>query len=515
MIKDLEKSAKRGEFTLPYHRKFQGELNLAGRESFLSLDVLNSKSIEGELSGFFPDSKQDVKSIKGVLNDSKKVSLLHCMATGFGFHPVGKKFTYNNRFFPRFAVFGNQHILHDEKKITGVSFIIDDADTLFYDPSLFGAITDSGKATMLHPLIEQIAQYNDFGSKVEIAKHPQVFYYSGKTEIFYAKTKLGMVSASHGIKKTFGASKGFEVENIISVNLEFIRAETVSGAIEKAFRILRFLELLVGHPQSLLEFLVRKETGQTEAEELEVYGSFFPRYDRPKTKQISFKTLINAVRNREEFSRTLTNWLEWDNKRLYARNKFFYSFGKRIYDVDRLISAADMFDVLPKEDSPHKPELDEEIKIAVENSKTIWKDALQRTKKDDDSKKQCESILSALGRLENSVTLKEKICHRANNIIERIEDKIPELAWVIGKAVVCRNHYTHRDQLETIQNCDKVKDFLTDTLEFVFAASELIEAGWNIENWDYDKSSHRLGHYLRSYKHNLENYREDLKKLRN
>ena len=515
MIKDLEESVKRGVFSLPCDREFRGELKLAGMDSFLSLEISNSKSLGGDLKGAFPDSGQNVKCIKGVLNDSKKVSLLYCMATGFGFRPAGEKFTYNNRFFPHFAVFGNQHISHDEKKITGVSFIIDDADILFYDPNLFGAITSSDKATMLRPLIEKITQYNDFGPKIEIAKYPQVFYYSGKIKIFEAKPKLATISASHGIKKTFGGSKGFKIEDIISVNLEFAGAVTFKDAVDKAFRVLNFLELLADRPQNLQEFLIRKETDQTEPEELEVHGSFFPRYERPENKLLSFKTLINAVQSPEEFSRVLTNWLERDESRLYARNKFFYSFGKRIYDVDRLISAADMFDVLPREDFPYKPELDEEIKTAVEKSKTIWKDALKHTKKNKESKKHCDSILSALSHLEKRLTLKEKICHRAENIIEKMQDKLPELTWVLGKAVLCRNHYTHRDQLETIENCDKVKNFLTDTLEFVFAASELIEAGWNIENWDYNKSSHRFSHYLRSYENDLENHRKDLKQLKN
>ena len=514
MMEDLEKSAKRGKFSLPYGRKFRGELKLAGMESFLSLDVLNSKLPGDKLSGFFPDSSHDVKSIKGVLDDSTKVSLLHCMATGFGFHLVGKRFTYNNRFFPRFAVFGDQHILHNEKKITGATFAVDDADILFYDPGLFGKVTEPDKETELRRLVEQIAQYDDYNPGIQIAEHPQVFYYSGKTEIFKAETTLGTVSASRNIKGTFGNSKGFNIENTVFVNLEFAKMVNIDDTVEKAFKVLRFLELLAGRPQNLLKFLVRKETGQTKPEELEVYGSSFPRYDRPEKKQISRK-LISPVRNSEEFSRVLVNWLERHDSRLYARSKFFYSFRKQVYDADRLVSSAGMFDVLPKEDIPKKPGLDQKIRTAVEESRGIWKDALKCVEGDNESEKQCESILGTLNRLEKSVTLREKICHRAENVIEKIGDKLPELDWVIGKAVICRNHYTHRDQLETIKNCDKVKNFLTDTLEFVFAVSELIEAGWDIENWEYNRSTHPFVHYLESYKNYLQNYREDLEKLKN
>lgn len=514
MTEDLEKSVKKGEFSFPDGREFQGELKLAGMESSLSLDVLNSRLPGDRLSGFFPDSSQDAESIKGILGDSKKVSLLYCTATGFGVHLVGKKSTYNDRFFPHFAVFGDQHVSPDEKKITGVSFTVDDADILFYDPGLFGAVTEIDKETELRRFVEQVAQYNDYGPEIEIAEHPQVFYCSGKTEIFKAETRLGTVSASRDIKGTFGNSKGFKVENAVSVNLEFTEAFNVSDAVEKTFKVLRFLELLAGRPQNLLKFLVHKETGQTKPEELEVYGSSFPRYDRPENKQVSHK-LVNPARNPEEFSRVLTNWLERHDSRLYARSKFFYSFGKRVYDADRLVSAAGMFDVLPKKDFPRKPELDQKIRTAVEESKGIWKDTLKHTEGNNESEKQCKSILDTLSRLEKSVTLREKICHRAQNVIEKIGDELPELDWVIGKAVICRNHYTHRDELEAIRNCDKVKNFLTDTLEFVFAVSELIEAGWDIENWNYNRSTHPFGHYLGNYKSYLENYREDLEKLKN
>ena len=51
MKEDLEKSVKRGEFSFPDGREFQGELKLAGLESSLSLDVLNSRQTFGVFPG--------------------------------------------------------------------------------------------------------------------------------------------------------------------------------------------------------------------------------------------------------------------------------------------------------------------------------------------------------------------------------------------------------------------------------------------------------------------------------
>lgn len=43
--------------------------------------------------------------------------------------------------------------------------------------------------------------------------------------------------------------------------------------------------------------------------------------------------------------------------------------------------------------------------------------------------------------------------------------------------------------------------FLTDTLEFVFCVSDLVESGWDIETWHREQKStnHPFAAYLRSY----------------
>jgi hypothetical protein len=48
--------------------------------------------------------------------------------------------------------------------------------------------------------------------------------------------------------------------------------------------------------------------------------------------------------------------------------------------------------------------------------------------------------------------------------------------------------------------------FFTDTLEFVFAASDLIEVGWKIEPWLQKGTtmSHPFGTYCAHYRYNLQ-----------
>ena len=102
------------------------------------------------------------------------------------------------------------------------------------------------------------------------------------------------------------------------------------------------------------------------------------------------------------------------------------------------------------------------------------------------------------------VTLKKKIRHRAKVLIDRIGDKLPDLLRATDEAVNCRNLFVHGTPPSSgidYSKETKILFFLTDTLEFVFAASDLIESGWDIEEWwkDGGKRSHPFGQYLSDY----------------
>jgi Apea-like HEPN len=75
-------------------------------------------------------------------------------------------------------------------------------------------------------------------------------------------------------------------------------------------------------------------------------------------------------------------------------------------------------------------------------------------------------------------TLKRKIQGRAKLITNIVKDKFPELDMVVDQAVNCRNYYVHGSpaKFDYGKHIDHVH-FFTDTLEFVFAASDLLEAG--------------------------------------
>jgi hypothetical protein len=101
-----------------------------------------------------------------------------------------------------------------------------------------------------------------------------------------------------------------------------------------------------------------------------------------------------------------------------------------------------------------------------------------------DNSPERDSVLNALGRVGEPV-LKHKIRHRSKGILAKVGDHLPDLQFVTDHAVECRNHYAHGSpRLDYYyNNFFDVVTFFTNSLEFVFAASDLIDAGWDIVAW--------------------------------
>lgn len=111
------------------------------------------------------------------------------------------------------------------------------------------------------------------------------------------------------------------------------------------------------------------------------------------------------------------------------------------------------------------------------------------------------SVLGELGRI-GKPKLKRKIHARVKLITDTVGAHFPNLELVTDRAVDCRNFYVHGTtcKIDYGLNTDLLS-FFTDTLEFVFAASDLIEAGWDIAEWleEGTTMSHPFGRYCIGY----------------
>ena len=458
MTYELENSKHSGKFTIAPGRELEGELILAGEDSCLDVCSNNVHDVLiSEITG----------TVTGVLHNSgKSVSLINCWLVS----SVNKK---ENKYFTRIGanliLIGGNHFRPDKDTVCEVSMVIDDATVLFPDVS-----TD------------------------------------GKVEIFVANTKLGKISASRtNILDPLGILDDVE-RDMISVNLRPVKTCFKEIMERTLYKIQGLLGLLIGRPQNIVELTIATVPSQAP---LQVYVHRLPEYRRFKNTEHRPDSLINATQQPKEFTRILENWFERDDTWHEARRRFFNNVGPQyIYSVVRLIIVANLFDILPDDAMPSKTDLSEDLKSARDRCREIFMTLPPTPERD--------SVLDAFGRIGQS-SLREKICHRAKRLIVQFRDQIPEMDMVIKEAVKCRNYYVHGSSDSNIDcnNSKGTKVFLTETLEFVFATSDLIDSGWNIKKWwqncHVPYYNHPFAMYLNSYEKQLQKFNSLPKKAKN
>ena len=220
--------------------------------------------------------------------------------------------------------------------------------------------------------------------------------------------------------------------------------------------------------------------------------------DSNKSEPDFHDVLIDGCREPGKFGNLLRAWLKRDEKWLIARERFSEGWAQQQkYDGSRIVGAANMFDLLPDEGLPKDTQLPDDLASAVSESKNRFRQLPQSLKRDE--------VLGSLGRIKQQ-SLKQKIRYRSSFLTNVIGNHIPEINIVTDAAVDLRNLYVHGGKSDQkIKKLRKHQIFLTDTLEFVFCASDLVNLGWDIEAWcqKLKVAGHPFCYYLRSYKTNL------------
>lgn len=482
---------KFGKFLVAPEKEVYGELRVAGRES--SLYVRDDEF-------FHPQSPED-GCITGTLHDLTKVTLIQCLLMeGLGSSSRDDRQYYYARLFPHYVLEGHRHIAPTDESISRITFVLEDSAALFYDFDAFGTVIDSA------PYIEQIVAANKLGPPIPIGSEPRIAYFAGKRDIIQASTSLGRILVRHNPGWDLGGPRGVRIDNVISIELEPNSPVTFEEAMARMLRLLRFLELIIGRPQSLLELVVFAANDQR-PEPLKVHWSHRP----VRIKDTVGDTLppqpadllLDPIRRHQEFSNVLRAWLDNDEERQDARQRFHTSFANQhTYSVERLIGAANMFDIMPKSAAPRDVQLPENLKSATYQCRKIFEALPNGYERN--------SVLNALGRV-GKASLKHKTRHRAQYVLDAVGDRFPDLVMALDAAIDCRNHYVHgtSSKIDYSANISTVA-FFTDTLEFVFGASELVEAGWDIRAFVETGTtmSHPYGAYRANYQLNLHALKE-------
>ncbi|WP_190678682.1 HEPN domain-containing protein [Leptolyngbya sp. FACHB-671] len=490
MRQNYEGFKKAGSFTLTNGIELQGELCLQGAAT--TLDLYSSSSFDRHAGA----------DIFGMFYDRSKVSLINCVTMSGGSATRGGEAYHFSSIFPHFVIFGDQRISSSCRIIRELSFTVDDAATLFYDFDAFGSVFDA------KPHVEHIveAEAKKLGRDIEIGKYPHLFYFTGKYEIFGVDTVLGKISATHSPSYTLPDSEGIHVDNTIRINIAFYFEKTVDEAIGSVLDILRFLEVIAGRPQNISDLRFFPVSAQDHPKPLDVYWCMPPQRERDNEsrKPNSFDLLLQVASNSDEFSNVLKRWMERHDEWRNARARFSTAFAYQdSYNVDRIVGAANMFDILPSCAYPEPVTLSSDLAEAQNNARKAFRTLPPSPERD--------SVLGALGRI-GKATLKRKVRSRAKLITDVVGDRFPDLELVVDQAIDCRNYYVHGSDAKIDYSMHSAQvQFFTDTLEFVFAASDLVESGWDITTWITQGST--LSHPFARYCFNYSPMLSTLKKL--
>jgi len=441
--------------------------------------------------------------IRGQTLDGRCITCIDCAWSSRGTNMKdGAEAYHYAHIFPHYVTVGDEHLDPLALVIEQISFTTDDLPELFYDFGSFGTISGPDS------VIDTVLAKRELARSTEIGAWPQVAYYTGKVVISEVSTGLGKVAVCHRPAFKSGSPTGVSLKSTIYVSIEPDEPIAFEGAMDRITCLARFLSGAAGRVQGIKGVQLRtlgKSEG-TYREPLRVHWSFAPKSGKNiDRKPHPGDVPLKPVNRPEEFSRVLANWIKLDPGRAVARNRYISCLQKgNSYGVDRLVAAANMFDVLPNEAVPLELELPKDLAAAQVSILEMLKMVKQSHDRD--------SAIAAIKRL-GRPSLPKKVAHRAKIVSGKMDGAFPDLAYVLKQAVACRNHFVHGSSDSFDFNAIKnFVPFLTDALEFTFAAADLIEAGWDSSIWVGEP--YGAGHSFARFRWGYREHVEQLRKAR-
>ncbi len=453
---------------------------------FGTLDVDGGKTLLTLRSNSFIPQIEEVECIVGAGFDHKIISCLQCVGSGSERRFYREGTEYVSSVFPHYVSVGDAGLNAAEETITEIHFVTNDLSILFNDSRAFGHIFSSKKSLtdLLTHHNEMLEQEHSIGLPLnvpEISDHPHVFYFTGKMQIFECVTPLGVLHVSHGPSITVDGKSGINCENYISASITLPIPVSFDVAYNRVLTFARFFSIMAGRTQTVSAVKLRK-VGLPENSFLD----FYPSFTAPVTgvPLQHFRDIpISPIHRPDEFSTVLNNWLCREPTWSIGRIQYLNGLAKsRSYDTDRLVAAANAFDILPTSATIVDSPVSEEFDLARRKCLDILKD-LPKT----------EDRASAIGVLKRwgRANLRSKVLHRASVVkahIPQISDHIDDL---LVMAIKTRNYFVHGSDEFNYIKFERFLPSFTDALEFIFSVSDLIECGWNPREWlKQDPSSH-------------------------
>ena len=468
-----------GIFTLPDGQSVMGNLQLESADTVLN--IYSEKEFKEIEFG---------ACIKGVASTGEHLTLIDCYTLGVG--PSGSKdngIRYHAKIFPHYVTIGGNHIIPDQHQIQSISFTTTDLKTIFHDSDSFGYVYNA--KSKLDSILKE--QYKN--REIKIGELPVLLYFTGKYQISEINTLFGKISISHSPRYTTGGPEGVSIKNRLVVSVEPERPMTIDGALDCIHSMHSFLSMAAGRFQGVTHIHAVTTQLIGDRPDVQVVHPKFPwsASKNSRTAPHPRDVPLDPIQRQAEFSSVLIDWINRHNDWKIARARYLGCLRNNEYGPERLVAAANMFDILPARDTPVTTELLPDL--------AETRDACIRMFRNHPNTPDRNNAIASLSRL-GKPSLPKKVAHRVSIIDAEIGDKLLDLQSVARLSVKTRNYFVHgsSDGFD-YQKLEEFVPFLTDTLEFIFSASDFIQAGWDAKRWALSPhfGGHSFARFLREY----------------
>lgn len=223
-------------------------------------------------------------------------------------------------------------------------------------------------------------------------------------------------------------------------DLQFRKPTDIQSMFYKVGEISSFLTLLCNRYDYAIS--CKLLTDHPTAKDEDWIDSYIPTHyhpiQQPELPIASWSDMpTNPLVDRAEFERVLTGWLNSSAERAEAWRRLVGQLTKQgRYDPDRLIAAANVFDLLPEDVKPSGAPLTPELESAKKRAMELFGDIT-------DKSEERAAALSAIGRI-GSAVLREIVLHRLRIIPQSVRDeRFPGIDRVVTESIKLRNALVH------------------------------------------------------------------------
>ncbi|MGP9812015.1 hypothetical protein ACTZWT_10930 [Rhodopseudomonas sp. NSM] len=475
-------------------KQFLAHFAVQGTEhaGVLNLDGMNTK-LDIFSKDFLHLKDEEMNCVRGVSKEGFSISAIYCVPLTIS----GSHMTLQ----PNYVVIGAHHLEPEADVVTSISFTFTEANHLFYELGTFGHIVrrhrfSFGQLREILRGVRRAPKHRRRGGRIDL------YYRWDRGAIIESCCKVGIITIWNATSERSPSSDGFEVRNRARVTVSFISPCNLEAALRSVWQIMSLFELVTQSCQNV-EDVTLEHKDAPEHSYLDL--RFIHRESEEVKSVMPTDVLVNGGLHEEEFKTVLTQWMDAEQPRGAARQRFIDGFRRNFrYRTERLIGAANAFDLLPASDFTKAGALPDEVELLLEKFETQVRTA---SKTSANVQEYRERILNNLS-LVRSLNLRSKVLQRWATVPSCISSLVPEMPEAIAHSIRARNFFVHGSPTPmATESVYELSSFFTDTLEFVFGVSELCSCGWNAERWLNERYS------LSRYKWYISNFSGSINRL--